>query len=175
MDLLAINAIVGLPAKNRNGKQLKELSAFLKGNNADWLKAARTLKYFTDLRGPLVQVKIILSFRNVCIRLKNSCLFYKELFLSGKATLFHFHVREYLLQDNFCRSHLGEPLTMRFSYCLPRVKWMGQRVAAIQWTYRNARKYPAGSIVEKPTKAHRTARCHKRQVGGQRYIEGTRS
>lgn len=35
MDLLAINAIVGLPAKNRNGKQLKELSAFLKGNNAD--------------------------------------------------------------------------------------------------------------------------------------------
>jgi len=48
MDLLAINAIVGLPAKNRNGKQLKELSAFLKGNNADRLKAARTLKYFTD-------------------------------------------------------------------------------------------------------------------------------
>lgn len=94
MDLLAINAIVGLPAKNRNGKQLKELSAFLKGNNADRLKAARTLKYFTDLRDPLDQVKIILSFRNVCIRLKNSCLFYKELFLSEKATLFHFHVRE---------------------------------------------------------------------------------
>jgi len=93
MDLLAINAIVGLPAKNRNGKQLKELSAFLKGNNADRLKAARTLKYFTDLRDLLVQVKIILSFRNVCIRLKNSFLFYKYLFLSEKATLFHFHVR----------------------------------------------------------------------------------